>query len=104
MLKDGIWADNWFVQASALFLEMDIWIMDTTCTKKKPYFQVDGNLEEDEYCSETLYLGLAHESHYQSLILVDDMEVAVNHKDKEDMRDDKEMKNEDELEYENTNI
>ena len=107
MLKDGIWADNWFVQASALFLEMDIWIMDTTCTKKNPYFQVDGNLEVDGYCSETLYLGLAHETHYQSLILVDDMEVAVNPKDKEDLRDskmkygqqDEEMKHEDEMDY-----
>ena len=74
MLKDGIWADNWFVQAAALFLKMDFWIMDTTCTKKKPYFQVDGNLEDDEYCNETLYLGLAHEAHYQSLLLVDEIE------------------------------
>ena len=40
MLKDGIWADNWFVQATALFLEMDYWIMDTSCTKEHPYFQV----------------------------------------------------------------
>ena len=40
MLKDGIWADNWFVQATALFLEMDYWIMDTSCNKKHPYFQV----------------------------------------------------------------
>ena len=48
--------------------------MDTTCTKKKPYFQVDGNLEDDEYCEGPLYLGLAHEVHYQSLVEVDDME------------------------------
>ena len=41
MLKDGIWADNWFVQVTAIFLRMDFWIMDTKCTKKKPYFQVD---------------------------------------------------------------
>ena len=40
MLKDGIWADNWFVQATALFLEMNYWILDTTCSKKNPYFQV----------------------------------------------------------------
>merc|ERR1712029_161070 len=54
---------------------MDFWIMDTRCTKKKPYFQVDGNLEEDEYCNETLYLGLAHEAHYQSLILSEETKV-----------------------------
>ena len=40
MLKDGIWADNWFVQATALFLELDYWIMDTSCSKEHPYFQV----------------------------------------------------------------
>ena len=40
MLKDGIWADNWFVQATALFLGMDYWIMDTACNKKHPYFKV----------------------------------------------------------------
>ena len=40
MLKDGIWADNWFVQATALFLEMNYWILDTSCSKKHPYFQV----------------------------------------------------------------
>ena len=40
MLKDGIWADNWFVQATAFFLEMDYWIMDTSCSKEHPYFQV----------------------------------------------------------------
>ena len=54
MLKDGIWADNWFVQVTALFLDMDFWIMDTTCTKKNPYFQIDGNLEDGEFCNEVL--------------------------------------------------
>ena len=81
MLKDGIWADNWFVQASALFLSMDIWIMDTTCTKKKPYFQVDGNLEDGEYGTDTLYLGLAHESHYQSLLINDNEDMDVDGED-----------------------
>ena len=83
MLKDGIWADNWFVHATAMFLEMDLLIMDTTCTKKKPYFQIDGNLEDDVYCNEELYLGLAHEAHYQSLVLVDDMDKDLDHKEKE---------------------
>ena len=27
MLKDGIWADNWFVQATAWFLKLDFWII-----------------------------------------------------------------------------
>ena len=91
MLQDGIWADNWFVQATALFLRMDFWIMDTTCTEKRPYFQVDGNLEENVLNTETLYLGLAHESHYQSLLLVDDKE--VNEKE-EEMIDKKRFKEE----------
>ena len=74
MLKDGIWADNWFVQVTAMFLSMDFWIMDTTCTKERPYFEIEGNLEDGDLCSETLYLGLVHESHYQSLVLHDDDE------------------------------
>ena len=40
MLMDGIWADSWFIQATAYFLGMDYWIMDTSCTKEHPYFQV----------------------------------------------------------------
>ena len=97
MLKDGIWADNWFVQAAAMFLSMDFWILDTTCTKEKPYFQIDGNMEDGELCSEVLYLGLAHESHYQSLILHDEEEIAVEKKEiKEGKKDDDEMIEEDE--------
>ena len=111
MLKDGIWADNWFVQVTALFLRMDFWIMDTKCTKKKPYFQVDGNLEEDEYCNETLYLGLAHELHYQSLLLADiedakerkdgdESKEKVENKEDREIKDEKEMRNEEENEDE----
>ena len=90
MLKDGIWADQYFVQATALFLNMDIWIMDTTCTKKKPYFPVDGNLEDSEISTDVLYLGLAHESHYQSLLLNDqEEEKDEKEKDEQEMKDEK---------------
>ena len=92
MLEDGIWADNWFVQACAMFLRMDYWIMDTTCTKERPYFQVDGNLEDGDYCRETLYLGLVHETHYQSLLLVDDEEVDVNHEKGKEMINERKSK------------
>ena len=101
MLKDGTWADNWFVQACAMFLCMDYWIMDTTCTKEKPYFQIDGNLEDGEYCRETLCLGLAHESHYQSLLFNDEEE---DRKDDEDFKDKEEMKTEKIKEDEDENI
>ena len=80
MLKDGIWADQWFVQACAMFLNMDFWIFDTTCTKKKPYFPVDGNLEDGELSTDVLYLGLAHESHYQSLLIRDQEDAGCEQK------------------------
>ena len=96
MLKDGIWADQWFVQATALFLNMDIWIMDTTCTKEKPYFSVEGNLEDGEYTTDVLYLGLAHESHYQSLLINDKEE--EKEKDVEETKGDEEEKEYDEKE------
>ena len=84
MLKDGHWADNWYVQATALFLGMDYWIFDTTCTKNHPYFTINGSLEESHYSYGALYLGLAHEKHYQSLIENDDDEKDMNDKE-EDM-------------------
>ena len=68
MLKDGHWADNWYVQASAFFLGMDYWIFDTTCSKEHPYFTIEGTLEDGQCSHGALYLGLAHEKHYQSLI------------------------------------
>ena len=100
MLKDGIWADNWFVQACAIFLSMNFWIMDTTCTKKKPYFQIDGNIEDGEFCTETLYLGLAHEVHYQSLLLKENKNSDVDDEegegDSENEGDGKERRGKDE--------
>lgn len=101
MLKDGIWADQCFVQASALFLNMDIWIMDTTCTKKKPYFPVEGNLEDSEFTTDVLYLGLAHESHYQSLLLNDQEDMDVVEEEEKDEEEEEKNEDEDEEKYEN---
>ena len=98
MLKDGIWADNWFVQAFAMFLSMDIWIMDTTCTKKKPYFSIEGNLEDGEYTTDVLYLGLAHESHYQSLLINDKEEDEEKEEDVDESKGDEAEKEYDEKE------
>ena len=33
MLKDGTWVDYWFVQATAWYLELDIWIIATSNTE-----------------------------------------------------------------------
>ena len=69
MLHDGHWADNWFVQATAYYLKVNLWIVDTACNEEHPYFEREGNLEDNESCYQTLYLGLVNECHYQSLLL-----------------------------------
>ena len=60
MLHDGHWADNWFVQATAYYLKVNLWIIDTSCNEEHPYFEREGNLEDNESCYETLYLGLVN--------------------------------------------
>ena len=63
---DMLWADGWFIQLTAWYLEMDFWIMDTTCTKEKPFIIVDGDFESEASCE--LILGLKPPVHYQSLL------------------------------------
>ena len=36
MLIDGTWVDYWFVQATAWYLELDIWIIATSNTENSP--------------------------------------------------------------------
>ena len=95
MLKDGIWADSWFIQATAWFLKLHLWIMDTRCTADEPYFTIEGNLEEDDLCYEVLYLGLVHETHYQSLLIKEngDEDMIKDSFDTHEVNEDHEQKN-----------
>ena len=68
MLVDTEWADGYFIQATAWYLEMDIQIMDTKCNEVEPYYTIDGDFA-GEGCSDILYIGYYSEVHYQSLMI-----------------------------------
>ena len=63
---DMLWADGWFIQLTAWYLEMTFFIMDTTCPKDMPYIIIPGDFGSGE--SNVLLLGLKPPVHYQSLL------------------------------------
>ena len=66
MLKEGKWADAYFVQATAAFLNMDLMIVDTACNEKNPFYTIKA--QEDSTPLVTLSIGLVTNVHYQSLV------------------------------------
>ena len=61
MRKDGIWADIWFIRATAMFLKVNFQIMDTTSESSYPVCGGDDPRE-------TLYIGAFNNTHFQSLL------------------------------------
>ena len=49
IVKDQVWVDYIFIQATAWYLQLDIWIVDTGCTEKDPYIRISGTLMMKEY-------------------------------------------------------
>ena len=70
MTRNYEWVDYAFIQSTAWFLNHDILIVGTTCTKNNPYMVISGNLEnEDQVCiGDPLLLGCKSDVHYQSLL------------------------------------
>ena len=70
------WADGHFVQGSAYYLGIDIWIVATKSKENTPYVKIFGNLENPDTpsISPPIILGLKGDCHYQSLL--------PNHRDK----------------------
>ena len=68
MLNDTEWADGYFIQATAWYLEMEIQIMDTKCNEDDPYYTINGDFT-GEGCSAILFIGYYSEVHYQSLLI-----------------------------------
>ena len=66
MTKDGTWADIFFIQATAAFLDMDLMIVDTACNEENPFYTIKA--QEDSVSITTLTIGLVTDVHYQSLI------------------------------------
>ena len=73
MLRDGTWVEYWFVQATAWYLQLDIWIIATSSTESSPYIAISGNLENDNIpCNGPIItLGTKSNSHYQSLLPIE---------------------------------
>ena len=73
MIADKTWVDYWFVQATAWYLQLDIWIVATSSTETNPYIEVSGNLADGNIPSggPILTLGTKSNSHYQSLLPVE---------------------------------
>ena len=63
------WEDYWFIQATAWYLQIDIWIVATSCTENNPYIEISGNLGDGSTpCDGSIItMGSKSNSHYQSL-------------------------------------
>ena len=73
MKTDKIWVDYWFVQATAWYLQLDIWIVSTSCTESSPYIVISGNLGDGIRPSDgpIITLGTKSNCHYQSLLPIE---------------------------------
>ena len=60
------WADGWFIQVTAWYLGLDLWIFDTA---GEDYTEIQGNWNNPEDGTPVaLILGYLHNAHYQSLL------------------------------------
>ena len=73
MTKDQAWVDYWFIQATAWYLELDIWITATSSREDSPYIVISGNLDDANIpCNgPVITLGTKSNSHYQSLLPIE---------------------------------
>ena len=73
MVADKTWVDFWFIQSTAWYLQLDMWIITTSSTENSPYIEISGNLEEGviPVNRPILILGTKSNCHYQSLIPVE---------------------------------
>ena len=52
MLEDKVWVEYWFVQATAWYFNLDLWIVDCASREEHPFIRISGNIEnEDEPCA-----------------------------------------------------
>ena len=47
MTTDRSWVDYWFIQATAWYLQMNIWIVATSSTDDSHYIEINGNLGDE---------------------------------------------------------
>ena len=73
MIENKVWVDSWFVQATAWYLKLDLWIVDCASRDDHPFIRISGNLENpDTPCDgPILTLGTKSSCHYQSLLPIE---------------------------------
>ena len=73
MTENKVWVDSWFIQATAWYLKLDLWIVDCSSRDDHPFIRISGNLENpDTPCNgPILTLGTKSSCHYQSLLPIE---------------------------------
>ena len=73
MTGNKVWVDSWFVQATAWYLKLDLWIVDCANRDDHPFIRISGNLENpDTPCDGPIMtIGTKSSCHYQSLLPVE---------------------------------
>ena len=76
MLKNGEWADDTFVQATAFFLNLDFFlVIADSATYTQLFHPISGDIDSDRVGSPgrpTLLIGYISDQHYQSLLLAEE--------------------------------
>ena len=76
MLKNGEWADDTFVQATAFFLNLDMFLfIADSATYTQLFHPISGDIDSDRVGSPgrpTLLIGYISDQHYQSLLLAEE--------------------------------
>ena len=89
MITDKTWVEYWFVQATAWYLQLDLWIVATSSTETNPYIEVSGNLADANIPSggPIITLGTKSNCHYQSLLPIEifQLDFQVNHNQQNDI-------------------
>ena len=70
MANDRVWVDIWFVQGTAWYLGLDLWIVDCQSKDDIPFIQISGNIEDSEIpcAGPIITLGTKSNVHFQSLL------------------------------------
>ena len=80
MATDKTWVDYWFIQATAWFLQLNIWIVATSSTESSPYIEVSGNMGDGKMPCDgpIITLGTKSNVHYQSLLPIEIYHIDFN--------------------------
>ena len=81
MKTDKTWVDYWSVQATAWYLQVDIWIVATSSTENSPYIVISGNPGDGSCPSDgpIITLGTKSNCHYQSLLPIETLHLEFQH-------------------------